>query len=110
MIQFLLDGTNLINPAVFTCTWVGCTNWERKYCSKYLCTLLILGVDVFHCKSYSIFTTNDSQGGWRGRGGYRGHHGSPLKGRGAIEGAMGVNLRGGGAIVGVIGLHLRGGG
>lgn len=31
-----------------------------------------------------------------GRGGYRGHHGSPLKGRGAIEGAMGVNLRGGG--------------
>ena len=31
-----------------------------------------------------------------GRGGYRGHHGSPLKGRGAIEGAMGVYLRGGG--------------
>lgn len=48
-------------------------------------------------------------GGGRG-GGYREHHGSPLKGRGAIEGAMGVNLRGGGAIVGVIGLHLRGGG
>ena len=52
MIQFLLDGTNLINPAV--CIWVGCANWEHKYCGKLLCTLLILGVELFQYKLYFL--------------------------------------------------------
>ena len=67
MIQFLLDGTNLINPAAFTCTWVGCTNYREHHGSPL-----------------------------KGRGAIEGAMGVNLRGGGAIVGVIGLHLRGGG--------------